>query len=202
VFNRRSFLGGLLSFLGIESFATLLRAGYKDKDASDKKTYKYSKFIHKCDEATMDEFRDFVVIDEQGNTHNVPIIWATDERAEAVMQSVKPSAKARYVLGECELGELVVDKIRLPLMNIHNYNLHVQDGQIMIWYALTLRSLFREDMNQMLEQLIIKFNPLMKNKAGTYTMTMNATNDDKEGTKEVRVNKYTAWIGMMPAGKP
>jgi hypothetical protein len=51
--------------------------------------YRYAKSLRGTDEATMDLFRDIIVLDESGKAHQIPIIWATQERAVAfILQSI------------------------------------------------------------------------------------------------------------------
>lgn len=152
--------------------------------------YRYSKSLRGTDEAVMDMFRDLVVIDEDGKAHNVPILWATQERAVA------------YVLQDNIRDDesLVVDRIRLPILAIHSsdyqYNLDrytyhkavdylrtLKNGwrpgftkqefvpkdtvfgvtagvPIDIGYTLYAWTRYQEDMNQIAEQIITKFSPL------------------------------------------
>ena len=70
--------------------------------------YRYSKALRGCDEAMTDLFRDIIVIDESGKSHNIPIIWGPQEKAvEAIVQqNVRKDDSA------------VVDRIRLPMLAI------------------------------------------------------------------------------------
>jgi hypothetical protein len=119
---------------------------------AEEPVFKYSKFFRRCDEATMDEFRNFVVIGGEGKAHKVPFIWATDDWAEAY---IKQSMDG--------------DVIRLPLMNIYRGDLFFNEN-IYSYYHLSMRSYYEEDMNQMLEQAVIKFHPKFKNKVGEYSL--------------------------------
>jgi hypothetical protein len=71
--------------------------------------YRYAKSIRGTDEGVTDLFRDIIVIDEAGKAHQVPIIWGTQEKAAA------------YILQENVRKDesLVVDRIRLPMLAIH-----------------------------------------------------------------------------------
>jgi len=152
--------------------------------------YRYQKSIRGTDEAMKNMFNDLVVIDEMGKAHNVPIIWATQEKAVA------------YILQENVRKDesLVVDRIRLPMLAIHasDYNFN-QDryvyhkavdylrNQDMNWkpgfwtseryerdtvfgvskgipvdigYTLYAWTLYEEDMNQILTQIVTKFSPM------------------------------------------
>jgi len=152
--------------------------------------YRYSKSLRGSDEGVMDMFRDVVVIDEQGKAHNIPIIWATQEKAVAAIlqENVRKDES------------LVVDRIKLPMLAIHasGYNFN-QDRFIYhkavdylrtyknnwkpgftvkekyerdtvfgvtrgipvdINYTLFAWTLYEEDMRQILEQIIPKLSPM------------------------------------------
>jgi hypothetical protein len=152
--------------------------------------YRYSKSIRGNDEAMMDMFKNLIVYDTSGKAHNIPIIWATQERAVA------------YVLQENVRKDesLVVDRIRLPMLAIHssgfNFNQkryiyhkavdYLRDHRdqnrpgftvrenyerdtifgvsrgipLDISYTLYAWTMYEEDMNQILEQIITKFSPV------------------------------------------
>lgn len=150
--------------------------------------YRYSKSLRGTDTAVMDLFKNLVVIDEDGKSHNIPIIWGTQEKAVAaiVQDNVRKD------------NSLVVDRIRLPMLAISStdyqfnqsrYVYHraidylrdannkpgmtysekyekdtifgVSKGMpIDISYTLYAWTLYVEDMNQILEQIILKFSPV------------------------------------------
>jgi hypothetical protein len=150
--------------------------------------YRYSKALRGTDTAVMDLFKNLVVIDEDGKSHNIPIIWGTQEKAVAaiVQDNVRKD------------NSLVVDRIRLPMLAISStdyqfnqsrYVYHraidylrdsnnkpgmtysekyekdtifgVSKGMpIDISYTLYAWTLYVEDMNQILEQIILKFSPV------------------------------------------
>lgn len=152
--------------------------------------YRYSKSLRGCDEGVMDMFRDIVVIDEQGKAHNIPIIWATQEKAVATIlqENVRKDES------------LVVDRIKLPILAIHasgyqfnqdryiyhkavdylrTYSRDWKPGftvkekyerdtvfgvargiPVDVSYSLYLWTLYEEDARQILEQIITKFSPM------------------------------------------
>jgi hypothetical protein len=150
--------------------------------------YRYSKALRGADEAMMDLFRDIVVIDEDAKAHNVPIIWATQEKAVAAILQENFRKD----------DTLVVDRIRLPMVAIHSQDVqydmerytysqarylarnlqghpgltisenHERDTvfgitrgiPVDISYTLYAWSLYLEDMNQITEQIFLKFNPI------------------------------------------
>lgn len=152
--------------------------------------YRYSRSIRACDEAMLDLFRNTIVLDEQGQQHTVPCIWASQEKAvDAILQ-----ANVR------KDNSLVVDRIRLPIMAIWNQGMNFDQSRftyqkaysLLPWlaptgetgfykqevqpkdtffgvtrgipvdisYTLYMWTLYEEDMNQLLEQAFTKFSPV------------------------------------------
>jgi len=142
---------------------------------------RYSKAIRGCDEAVTDLFRDIIVFDENGKEHPVPIIFGPQEKAVAaiVQDNVRKD------------NTLVVDRIRLPFMAIHQNDMQFNQDRytysaakrwsrsnyvnenkhrgtlfgvtrgipVDISYSLWIWTLYIEDMNQIAEQIFLKFNP-------------------------------------------
>jgi hypothetical protein len=148
--------------------------------------YRYSKALRGTDEGVMDLFRNIVVIDEDGKAVQVPIIWATQERAVAAIlqKNVRKDET------------LVVDRIILPMMAISStgyefdtkrYTYHqamsyvdAYTGRepdksekfsnrstlfgigrgipINISYTMYVWTMQLEDMNQIFEQIVTKFS--------------------------------------------
>lgn len=158
----------------------------------DEKTiYRYSKATRGCDEAMRDLFSNVIVIDEMGKSHKVPIMIAPQEKAVAAMlqENVRKD------------NSLVVDRLQVPLMAIHNTDFSINQERYIyhaaidhmqylrkdrkpaftiqekyhprdtvfgitrgipvdISYSLTVWTLYIEDMNQILEQVMTKFSPI------------------------------------------
>lgn len=152
--------------------------------------YKYSKAIRGCDEGVQDMFRDIIVIDENHKAHNIPIIWATQEKAVAAI--IQENFRKD--------NSLVVDRIRLPMLAIHASDIQFQPNRycyhkavdylrdlrrdnapgfttkeryerdtvfgvakgipLDIQYTLFAWTLHREDMNQIVEQIVQKLTPM------------------------------------------
>lgn len=189
--------------------------------------YRYAKSVRGTDEAVMALFRDIVVLDEAGKAHQIPIIWATQEKAVA------------YILQENVRKDesLVVDRIRLPMLAIHassyNYNqsrytyhkaidylrnykddwrpgftvketyerdtvFGVTRGiPIDIGYSLYAWTLYEEDMNQILTQIVTKFSPMAYIRVKGISWEIGVKLDSiannvniEPGDKQVRVFKY------------
>lgn len=177
--------------LGTSNNADPMQAGsiVNEMDRTNSTTiYRYSKSIRATDEAVMDLFRDIVVIDDDGQAHPVPIIWATQERAVAavVQNNVRKDET------------LVVDRIRLPMLAISatdysidpaRYTYHkavhyIRDLKgrpsftaseryendtvfgvtrgipLNVGYTMYAWTMQLEDMNQILEQIVTKFSPI------------------------------------------
>jgi hypothetical protein len=152
--------------------------------------YRYSKSIRGAHEAMTDLFTNLVVIDEEGQVHPVPIVWGTQERAVAwiLQDNVRKD------------NSTVVDRIRLPMLSIHNNDIQFDQTKyiyhgavdyhrdlrpdrkpaktisekyerdtvfgvarglpINITYTLTGWTLYLEDMDQIVEQIMLKFSPV------------------------------------------
>jgi len=162
--------------------------GMSDPDRNT--LYRYGKSLRGTDEGVMDMFRDIVVIDEAGKAHNIPIIWATQEKAvAAVLQDNVRKDES-----------LVVDRIKLPMLAIsatdyafnqdryiyHKATDYVRTAKLDwkpgfttkekyerdtvfgvargipmdIGYTLYAWTLYEEDIKQIVTQIITKFSPM------------------------------------------
>jgi hypothetical protein len=189
--------------------------------------YRYAKTLRGSDEAMKQMFSDLVVIDEAGKAFDVPIIWATQEKAVAyiIQENVRKDES------------LVVDRIRLPMLAIHASNYQYNQDRyvyhkaidylrtpqtdwkpgftvserynrdtifgvsrgipIDISYTLFAWTLYEEDMNQILTQIITKFSPMAYIRVRGVSWEIGvkldsiANNVDIEpGDQAVRVFKY------------
>lgn len=159
--DKRTFFK-MAGIAGVFGFSELTAKAQPDE------LYKYSKFIYKGDEATMDEFRRIYIIYENGLAHHVPLIWANDEKA-----------KEYYLQKD---GNIIVDRIRLPLLNIINRNITFDGKNIYSHYTLTARTLYKDDMDQIIEQIFTKFSSEygFVNNAGIYRLSSISNNCDGE----------------------
>lgn len=162
--------------------------GMSDPDRNT--LYRYGKSLRGTDEGVMDMFRDIVVIDEAGKAHNIPIIWATQEKAVAAIlqENVRKDES------------LVVDRIKLPMLAIHSTSFDFNQNRYIyhkatdylrtlnrdwkpgftvkekyerdtvfgvargipmdVGYTLYVWTLYEEDVKQILTQIITKFSPM------------------------------------------
>jgi hypothetical protein len=182
-------VGGLLGAFGLSKFTQA------KEPAKEGKIYKYSQFLRRCDQATMDEFKGIICIDDTGNAHKVPVIWATDERAASCFEHEKFDV------------ELPCTQIRLPLINVYRGDLFLNE-KINTHYHLTAHGLFEEDMNQILEQIMVKFHPTFKNAVGEYTL-VGIINNYYPGEREIpqkdakmRILKHQLDLVVAMEGRP
>jgi len=97
--------------------------------------YRYSKAKRGCDDAMRDLFTDVVVIDENAKAHPIPIIWGTQEKAVAAI-----------LLDNVRKDEtLVVDRIKLPMLAIHDTDIQFNTNRYVYHKALDYRRYLRED---------------------------------------------------------
>lgn len=152
--------------------------------------YRYSKSLRGTDEAMMDVFRDLVVLDDEGKAHPVPIIWATQERAVAAILQENVRNDDSLVVDRVRLPMLAIhasgynyNQNRYVYHKALDYLRVMSDGwrpgfhmreryerdtvfgvakgiPVDITYTLYAWTLYEEDMNQILTQIITKFSPM------------------------------------------
>lgn len=158
------------------------------KDPNRDVVYRYSKSIRGCDEAMMDLFNNIVVLDEDGKAHKVPIIWGTQERAIAWMLQDNTKKDGSLVVERIRLPMMAIyssglefDQERYTYHKAVDYlrdfsgkpgfmakERHEQDTvfgmargmPINKNYTLMVWTMYMEDIDQILEQVILKFSPV------------------------------------------
>jgi len=93
--------------------------------------------LRKADRLVLDLFKNLVVINEEGICSQVPVIYGTKEKLRAA-------------------GYVKLPSIALCRKDIHH---GTTPGTWLIDYELSVDSLFVEDMNQILEQILLPFYP-------------------------------------------
>jgi|SaaInlV_100m_DNA_2_1039680.scaffolds.fasta_scaffold01617_4 hypothetical protein len=199
-----------------------------DLDNPDRNTIvRYAKGLRGADEAVKQLFEDIVVIDEDGKSHPVPIIWASQERAVAAMMQDNVRKD----------NSLVVDRIKLPMLAIYSSDLQFNQDRytyhkaldwmrryrpdrkpgfttnekherdtvfgtargipIDVGFTLYAWTLYIEDMNQIIEQLLLKFSPIAYIKVrgvpwetGVKLDSIANNLDVEPGDQNIRVVKY------------
>lgn len=150
--------------------------------------YRYSKAIRGCDEAMLDLFNNIVVLDEDGKAHKVPIIWGTQERAVAWMLQDNTKKDGSLVVERIRLPMMAIyssgmefDQSRYTYHKALDY-LRDYSGKPGIrskeryesdtvfgvtkglpvnkTYSLMVWTMYMEDVDQILEQVVTKFSPV------------------------------------------
>lgn len=189
--------------------------------------YRYSRAIRATDEAMLDVFRNVQVIDEEGKAHIVPIIWASQEKAVEAILADNVRKDNSLVVDRIRLptmsiwnGGFTPDNTRFTYQK--NYSLlQWLDPQgvagftkqekfekdtffgvtrgipINVSYTLYIWTLFEEDMNQIMEQVFLKFSPIATLQVkGVYwevIVTLDGTQNNidlEPGDAKIRVLKY------------
>lgn len=189
--------------------------------------YRYAKSIRGTDEAVRDLFRNIVVLDEAGKAFPVPIIWATQEKAVAFILQENTRKDESLVVDRIRLPMLAIhasgynfaqdryiyhkavdylrnhkDNWRPGFTTSERYERDTVFGvsrgiPLDIEYTLIAWTLYEEDMNQILTQVVTKFSPMayirVRGISWEIGVKLNsiANNVDLEpGDKKQRVFKY------------
>jgi len=195
------------------------------KDPNRDVVYRYSKAIRGCDEAMVDLFNNVVVLDEDGKAHKVPIIWGTQERAVAWMLQDNTKKDGSLVVDRIRLPMMAIyssgmefDQTRYTYHKAIDYlrdlsgkpGFHVKERYekdtvfgmargipINKNYTLMVWTMYMEDVDQILEQVILKFSPVAYIRVRgirwetVVTLDSIANNVDYEpGDQNQRVIKY------------
>jgi hypothetical protein len=152
--------------------------------------YRYARALRGADEAMLTLFRDppVVVLDEQGKAHNVPIIWGTQEKAVAAVLQENVRKDNTLIVDRIKLPILSLHSTDItPNQERYTYSMAKNFGSrpgggpaftisekkerdtvfgitrgipVDISYTLYGWVMFQEDLNQIVEQVFQKFNPV------------------------------------------
>ena len=189
--------------------------------------YRYSKAVRACDEAMQDMFRNVVVIDEDGKAYPVPIVWGTQEKAVAAITFDNVRKDNSLVVDRIRLPIMAIFNNSLSFNQdryvyhkavdyLRRYRSDSKPGftvkekyerdtifgmargiPIDIGYTLYLWTLYLEDMNQLVEQVVTKFSPIAYIQArgipwetGVKLESIANNIDLEPGDQAIRVIKY------------
>lgn len=189
--------------------------------------YRYSKSLRGCDEAMVDMFGDVVVLDEDGKAHKVPIIWGTQERAVTWILQDNTRKDGSLVVDRVRLPLMAIyssgmefDQSRYTYHYALDYMRRLRpDGKpgftsnekyerdtvfgvargipINKTYTLTAWTMYMEDIDQIIEQIMLKFSPIAYirvrgvNWETSVSLDSIGSNVDNEpGDQNQRVIKY------------
>lgn len=152
--------------------------------------YRYSKSIRGCDEAMLDLFNNIVVLDEDGKAHKVPIIWGTQERAVAWILQDNTQKDGSLVVDRIRLPAMAIygsgiefDQSRYTYHRALDYLRQLRPDNkpgfttnekyerdtvfgvsrgipVNKTYSLIAWTMYMEDIDQILEQIYLKFSPI------------------------------------------
>lgn len=187
--------------------------------------YRYSKALRGHDEAMLDIFKNIVVIDEDGKAHPVPIIYGSQERAVAMILQDNVRKDESLVVDRIKLPMMAIVQSGINF-NQQRYTYHrakdfLRDNQgrpsltfnekyekdtvfgvtrglpVDINYTLSVWTAYIEDINQIFEQIILKFSPVAYIKVrGVHWEiqvkldTIANTIDTEPGDQKSRIVKY------------
>lgn len=148
--------------------------------------YRYSKGLRGSDEAMLDLFRNVIVIDEDGKAWPVPIMLGPPEKAVAAMIQENVRKDETLVVNRIRLPMMAMTQTNIEY-DLNRYTYHKalnyfidKDGKpgitqnerykkdtifgfargipVNMGYTVTAWTLYREDMNQIVEQIMTKFS--------------------------------------------
>lgn len=197
-----------------------------DVNNPDKSTiYRHTHSIRGTDEAIIDMFNDLVVIDEDGKAHKIPVIFGTPEKAVAAVVQDNVRKDESLVVDRIKLPILAITQVAIDY-DVLRYTFHkavnylprpdskpgftvnekyerdtvfgVSRGiPVNIGYRITAWTMFHEDMNQIIEQILLKFSLVAYIRVTgipweiIVTHDSTASNVDTEpGDKNISVIKY------------
>lgn len=186
--------------------------------------YRYSKSIRGTDEAMLDMFNNVVVIDEDGKAWPIPVLLGPPEKAVAAIVQDNVRKDETLVVDRLKLPLLALTQTNIDYdLERYTYhkaiNLFRKEGKpgltigekynkdtvfglargvpVNIGYAVTAWTMYREDMNQIVEQILTKFShaAYIRVKGVPWEVIVKldsiANNLDSEpGDQAIRVIKY------------
>lgn len=188
--------------------------------------YRYSRALRGANEAMVDLFRNTMVIDEEGKAHVVPIIWGSQEKAVAAILQDNFRKDTSLVVDRIRLPIMAINatghaldmnrftyqgaKSLLPWLDCRGQSgFNIQEKYerdtffgitrglpVDISYTLYIWTMYQEDMDQILEQVMLKFSPIAYIRIrGVYWEVIVqidniGNNIDNEPGDKLRVLKY------------
>lgn len=196
------------------------------RSPSDETVVRYSQALRACDEAMKDLFSDLIIFDDEGVAHHVPIVVANPEKAVAIILQENVRKDGSFVVDRIKLPLLSIYYKTNMAMNQQRYiyskaldyfrdkdfkpGWTISENRerdtvfgrtrgipVDIGYQLTAWTMHSEDMNQILEQIFTKFDPIAYirlqdiNYETIVKLDSTANNINAEpGDKQIRVIKW------------
>jgi hypothetical protein len=189
--------------------------------------YRYSRSLRGSNEAMWDLFKNIKVADDDGRQHIVPCSWASQEKAvaailqtnvrkdnSAIVDRIRLPTMAIYASGHAiDLKRFTYQKAQYYLPGVDplgKYGFTKQEKfprdtifgvtrglPVDINYTLYIWAMFQEDLDQILEQVILKFSPVayirVRGVWWEIIVTMDGMTNSTElepGDDKLRVIKY------------
>jgi hypothetical protein len=108
--------------------------------------------LRRCNEGMMSFFDDVAVVDHKGNTHNVPILYGTVEKAKDWGFQLSDA-----FLDPKDLKMFFLLQ-RFPLLCLELVESDFESENPKLTYHLHALATLQEDMNQVVEQVMLKFS--------------------------------------------
>jgi len=186
---------------------------------------RYTSALRGCDQAMTDLFKKLIVLDEDGKAWPVPIIYGTQEKAVAMIMQNNVRKDNTLVVDRPPLPALAINQSDIMFSRerwtYHNAIMRFRDAggkpttlgtelkekdtvfgfargiPIDVSYTLYAWTKYLEDMNQIVEQVLLKFSPIAYIKilnvpweVGVSLDSMSNNVDMEPGDKNIRVIKY------------
>ena len=186
---------------------------------------RYSNAIRGCDQGITDLFRNIIVLDNDGKAHPVPIIWGTQEKAVMMLTSKNVRNDNTLVVDRPTLPAMAIFQSGIAPNKdryiYHGAKIRFRDATGMpvdltsefkekdtvfgfaagipvdISYNLWVWTKYLEDMNQITEQIFLKFSPIAYIKIQNVPWEIHVNLDSasnnidvEPGDKNIRVVKY------------
>lgn len=132
--------------------------------------------IKEIDKTVMKIFKDIQVMNDKGDASDVPIVWASREKVLSLFSC----------------------KVTLPLLSINQKDFNFEPMPVTLGsiYEVTVHSMYQEDMNQIVEQIVSKFDNT-KN-----CILENVSIKDCLSTKELKICRCVATVKVEDISKP
>lgn len=137
--------------------------------------------LRKADRLVLDLFKNLVIINDEGISSKVPVIYGTREKLRARAE-----------------GTGGIKKIAMPIVamcrkDIHQTLVPTKTTTWLLDYHVLIETLFQEDMNQILEQMFLHFSPKVEfedNNVKKLHLRNITSNDSEERGNGMHVLSY------------
>jgi hypothetical protein len=126
--------------------------------------------IKETDKAVFEIFKGITVVGDDCKSHEVPAVWGEREK----------------LINCIHREDEVVDIIRLPLIGVESTDIYMRDSESLLYYKVNVFTLYSEDMNQIIEQIVLKFDNTKNCKLHSIHRMKKASKKINKGLKLLR----------------